>query len=282
MVQGRAMVNETTLPIIEYRLDDYTLPWLGGSEPVVLLHPGLGGNFRLYSPWVPWLANRFRVLRVTARGQGGTERLPERAPSLEGFARDIMDLLDHLGVPEVHWVGASGGGILGQYIAIAYPQRVASLSLIATTAQFRGPAENFDQWLEPLDQDNQREFLERDSVRRFGTEWPERTEWIINELCRTSAAESAILHRWIRTVNLLDEISTIRCPTLIVTGEADTLTSTSDASMMHDRIPNSRISILPGLPHNIAYTHPHEIAALVRGFIDEIRDDNVEYLEPES
>jgi pimeloyl-ACP methyl ester carboxylesterase len=269
-------VSHQSLPLIEHVLDDFTFPWLGGSEPVVLLHPGLGGNIRLYSSWIPWLADRYRVLRVTARGQGGTERPSNRDPSLGGYAQDIVELLDNLGVEDVNWVGASGGGILGQHMAISHPHRIASLSLIATTARFRSPMENYDEWLEPLDQDNQREFLERDSVRRFGTEWPARTEWIINELCRTSAAESALLHRWIRTVDLVDHITDIKCPTLIVTGESDTLTSAGDASLMHDRIAGSRISILPGRPHNIAYTHPHEVAGVVRDFLDEIHHDVAE------
>ena len=267
-------MDDPTLPLIEHVLDDFTLPWRSDPSPVVLLHPGLGGNTRLYRPWVPCLSDRYRVLRVTARGQGGTSRPPWREPSLDGYAQDVVDLLDGLGVSAVHWVGASGGGILGQHVAITHPERMASLSLIATTAQFRSPTENFDEWLEPLDQDDQREFLERDTVRRFGTDDPERTRWIIDELCRTSAAESALLHRWIRTVDLVNEISSIQCPTLIVTGEADTLTSTGDAQIMNDRIPDSRIVILPGRPHNIAYTHPWEVASAVRTFLDELQNDS--------
>jgi 3-oxoadipate enol-lactonase len=265
-------VAEIPLPLIEHAVDDFTLPWTTDSESVVLLHPGLGGNFRLYAPWIPCLGDRYRVLRVTARGQGGTERPADRQPSLHGYAQDALALLSAKGIQKVHWVGASGGGILGQYIAITYPEHIASLSLIATTARFRSPREDLDDWLAPLDNGNHRDFLQHDAERRFGIDEPERRDWIISELSRTSGAESALLHRWIVTVNLLDEIHQISCPTLIVTGEKDTLTSTSDSDLMHQRIPDSRVVILPDRPHNIAYTHPHEVATVVRTFLDEIRE----------
>lgn len=258
------------LPLIEYEVDDFTAPWRSEPAPAVLLHPGLGGNARLYRMWVPFLADAYRVIRVTARGQGGTSRPDGLERSLENFAQDIMDVLEHLEIDSVHWVGASGGGILGQYAALSRPDRISSLSLIATTARFRGPAGNYDDWLEPLDRDDQREFLERDSVRRFGTDNLERTGWIIDELCRTGAAESAAMHRWVHGVNLIDRLPEISCPALIVTGERDTLTDLDDASILADRIPDSRKVILPDRPHNIAYTHPREVAMAVRAFLDDI------------
>lgn len=259
-----------TFPLIQFEVDDFTLPWNDEPPPAVLLHPGLGGNLRLYRPWVPFLADRFQVIRPTARGQGGTSRPDDFERSLENFSQDIIDVLDSLDVPSVHWAGASGGGIIGQYAALRFPERIKSLSLIATTAQFRGPAGNYDDWLEPLDRGDQYEFLRRDSERRFGTDNPARTKWIIDELCRTGADESAAMHRWVHGVNLIDRLGEISCPALIVTGARDTLTDLDDASILADRIPNSRKVILPDMPHNIAYTHPREVATAVRRFLDDI------------
>lgn len=264
------MSNRGTLPLIRFELDDFTDVWSRPAAPVVLLHPGLGGNDRLYRAWVPVLADQYRVLRVTARGQGGTPRPEGYEWSLDGFVQDAIDVLDHLDVERVHWVGASGGGIMGQCAALTQPSRIASLSLIATTARFRGPAGNYDEWLAPLDQGDHRVFLERDTERRFGTDNPARTKWIINELCRTPASVSAEMHRWVRGVDLVEQLPNIACPALIVTGEKDTLTDVGDANILADRIPESQVEILPGYPHNIAYTHPREVATIVRGFIDQV------------
>lgn len=263
-------MRDPDLPLIRFEFDDFTEPWNATPAPVVILHPGLGGNSELYRMWVPVLADRYRVLRVTARGQGGTPRPDDYERSLANFSRDVIDVLDHLDIESAHWTGASGGGIIGQYAAIHYPDRIRSLGLIATTAQFHGPKGDYDEWLAPLDDDNQREFLLRDTERRFGTEHPARTEWIIDQLCRTGGHESAAMHRWVKGVNLIEDLPKIQCPTLIVTAAKDELTSVEDAKIMLEGIPNAREEILPGLPHNIAYTHPHEVATLVREFLDEI------------
>jgi 3-oxoadipate enol-lactonase len=257
-------------PLIHFELDDFTEPWRETPAPVVVLHPGLGGNSRLYRAWVPFLSDAYRVVRVTARGQAGTPRPDGFERSLDNFVRDVIDVMDHLGVERFHWAGASGGGVMGQYAGIAFPDRIASLSLIATTARFRGPTPNYDDWLKPLYDGDQRLFMARDSERRFGTDNPARANWILDELARTGAAESLAMHKWVHTVSLIDDLHKIKCPALIVTGEHDTLTDLNDAQIMADRIPNSRVEILRDRPHNIAYTHPKETATVVRRFLDQV------------
>lgn len=263
-------MTDSGRPLLHHQLDDFTEPWREPDADVVLLHPGLGGNVRLYRPWVPLLADRYRVLRVTARGHAGSPRPPGYQWSLDSFLADVIELLDHLQLDRVHWVGASGGGIIGQYAALTQPDRIASLTLVATTARFRGPLENYDEWLAPLDRGDVAGFFAGDLQRRFGTDDPARTAWIINELERTSGPILAELHRWVHGVDLTDRLPEIVCPTLVVTGEQDTLTDLDDANLLARRIPDARLEVLPDRPHNIAYTHPHEVARLVRSFLDEI------------
>ena len=262
-------VSSSSLPLLHHVLDDFTEPWRDPPVEVVLLHPGLGGNGRLFRAWVPLLADRFRVLRVDARGQGFSPRPEGYSFSAANWLSDVVAVLDHYGIERVHWVGSSGGGIMGQYAAINAPERIFSLSLIATTAYLQGPVGGFDAWLEPLERGDQAEFIGRDIERRFGLDNPTRTAWIIQELCRTPAATSAELHRWVHTVDLRDQISRIGCPALVVTGEHDTLTGLDEARFMAEQIPRARLEIVHNQPHNVGYTHPHLIAGLVREFLDE-------------
>ena len=59
----------------------------------------------------------------------------------------------------------------------------------------------------------------------------------------------------------------IRCPTLIATGEADAGSNPRMARYMHERIPGSTLSILPGLRHSILIEAPEMVANLMRGFL---------------
>jgi pimeloyl-ACP methyl ester carboxylesterase len=259
----------TELPLLHHVLDDFTEPWLDPPAEVVFLHPGLGGNGRLFQAWVPMLADRYRVLRVDARGQGFSPRPAGYTYSAERWLADVLEVLDHHGIARVHWVGTSGGGIMGQFAAINVPERISTLSLVATTAHLQGPVGGFDAWLEPLERGDQAEFIGRDIERRFGRDNPKRTDWIINELCRTPAKTSAELHRWVHTLDLRGDLGRITCPTLVVTGEHDVLTGLDEARFMANQIPNARLKIVHDQPHNVGYTHPHLIAGMVRSFIDE-------------
>lgn len=260
-------MSHESWPLLHHELDDFTEPWRTPSAETVLLHPGLGGNSRLYRGWVPLLGDRFRVLRIDPRGHGSSPRPAGYVWSLDNFANDVITLLDHLEIDHVHWVGASGGGIIGQHVTLSFPHRVQTLSLLATTANFRGPAGDYDEWLAPLDQGDTAAFLWRDAERRFGLDDEARTAWIIQELCRTPASYAAELHRWVRTVDLTDRIDAIACPTLVVTGGLDTLTSLDEAHTLAERIPNAQLEIVPNRPHNVAYTHPQLIAPIVRRFL---------------
>ncbi|MDQ3548852.1 MAG: alpha/beta hydrolase [Chloroflexota bacterium] len=261
-----------TLPLIHHVLDDFTEPWVGEPAPVVLLHPGLAGNGRLYRQWVPVLAERYRVLRVDARGQGMSPRPTEYEWSIDGFMTDVLAVLDQHGIERVHWVGASGGGIIGQHAAASAPERFASLTLLATTPRFRSPTANVADWLAPLDRGDAGEFFRQDTERRFGLEHPARTDWIVNEILRTPVETIAELHRWVVTVDVTGALHNITCPTLIVTGEHDTLTDLSDADLMQRAILNARLHVIKGHPHNVGYTHPRLVAGIVRQFLDDVTD----------
>jgi hypothetical protein len=110
----------------------------------------------------------------------------------------------------------------------------------------------------------------RDAEHRFGTDRPERTRWIVDELARTPAGTTAELHRWVRDVDLTGRLAEIRCPTLVVTGEHDVLTDLNDADLFVQRIPDVRLYVLRGHPHNVGYTEPRLVAGIVRRFLDEV------------
>ncbi|HUG15429.1 MAG TPA: alpha/beta fold hydrolase [Thermomicrobiales bacterium] len=259
-------------PLLYHVLDDFSEPWRAEPAPAVLLHHGLAGNGNLFRAWVPSFANRYRVLRIDARGQGRSPLPDGYAFSLDGFVNDTLAVMDHLSIQRAHWIGTSGGGIIGQHAAVVAPARFASLTLVATTARFRGPAIGVDQWLAPLDRGDTDEFFRQDIVTRFGLEAPERADWIINEIQRTPPETIAALHRWVVGVDLSEAIRAITCPALIVTGEHDTLMDMSDAQLLADRIPNARIHVVEGHPHNVGYTHPALVGGVVRRFIDSVED----------
>ena len=82
----------------------------GQGEPLVLLH-GQGFSRRSFDPVVPALAARRDVIAVDLPGHGESARQPKGAGSAPGdLAVAVAELLDELGLPDVHVAGNSSGG----------------------------------------------------------------------------------------------------------------------------------------------------------------------------
>jgi pimeloyl-ACP methyl ester carboxylesterase len=82
------------------------------------------------------------VIRADCRDQGQSTVYPPGAPSydLDDLADDAVALLDEYGVPRVHVVGGSSGGMVAQLIALRHPERLATMTLICSTPTIPGAA----------------------------------------------------------------------------------------------------------------------------------------------
>lgn len=115
-----------TSPRISYRLH-------GSHGPPVLLLMGLGMRGLVWRPQVEGLRDDHRVVTVDNRGIGDSEPVPGRW-TMKDMADDAVRVLDALGWESAHVVGVSMGGMYAQELALAAPDRVRSLALIATHA----------------------------------------------------------------------------------------------------------------------------------------------------
>jgi pimeloyl-ACP methyl ester carboxylesterase len=107
------------------------------ADPAVLLVQGAGAAMDW---WEDDFCRRLvaggrRVIRYDHRDTGASTTCPAGAPDYTGrdLAEDIVAVLDALGVARAHLVGLSMGGALAQVVALDHPDRVASLTLVATS-----------------------------------------------------------------------------------------------------------------------------------------------------
>ena len=131
------MTTADTIAVEKVRVGDIDIAyrWDGAADgPVLMMAHAMGTSHRLWDPQVPALEERYRVLRYDWRGHGDTDA-PPGPYTLDQFEGDAVGLMDALGLPSVHWVGISTGGMIGQGLAINHATRVATLTLCNTTSQ---------------------------------------------------------------------------------------------------------------------------------------------------
>jgi pimeloyl-ACP methyl ester carboxylesterase len=248
----------------------------GRGEPVLLLNGGLM-SIAAWEPVAAALAERHQVIRCDLRGQLLTPGEPE--PSLEIHVRDVVDLLDELGLDRVHLAGTSYGSFVALRLAARHPERAASVAVVAGTDRITPEA-----WagtvvlrglaLEAIGGGDGGRVLE---ALLPGTYSPEYLE----------AQKTALaFHKtWVRAMptiyfkgfvsmlssmeglDLMPDLGAIRCPALIVAAELDKVFPLERSEALAAGIPNARLVVVPGAPHGIVVERPDVTARLLLDFL---------------
>jgi pimeloyl-ACP methyl ester carboxylesterase len=107
---------------------------LGSGPPLVLLH-GFFGCGATWAPHVERLAERYQLLVPDLRGHGRSS-FPDKQYSHRQTGRDLLGLLDKLGLTRVRALGISSGGMTLLHAAVSQPERFEALTLIGATSEF--------------------------------------------------------------------------------------------------------------------------------------------------
>lgn len=221
--------------------------------PVVMLSHSLASSLKMWEPQMETLRSHYRVLRYDTRGHGQTETTP--APyTLELLEKDALGLLDQLGIEQVHWIGLSLGGMIGQAIALDHPRRLQGLALCNTTSII--PPEAQPIWDERIEgvrtigMTSQREAtMERWFTPSFLKTNPPILNLIQEEFLATPPEGYIGCASAIRRLNYLNRLQEISLPTLILAGDDDQATPVSASRAMHERIRNSTLVVFPSTRH---------------------------------
>ena len=238
------------------------------TDPVVLIH-GVGGDASNWDEIVPYLPDS-NVITVHLRGHGSSP--PIRSPiTVFDFARDVAHEMDALGIPAAHVAGFSLGGQVAQALALEHPQRVSKLALIATVsgrteAECAGAQGRIallkEKGLAAIAEVNR----ERWFTPRFQAEHADKVELRVSQLLQTDAESYLHAFTVFARDDLADRLGEIRAPTLVIAGEHDAAATPRMAKLMHERIANSTVHVLPGLRHSLLIEAPDQVGPLLARF----------------
>ena len=100
------------------------------DAPAVILSPGLGGSGSYWQPNIAALAAEHHVILYDHRGTGRSDRtLPEHV-TVEDLARDMLALMDRLGIASASVIGHAAGGVAGLALAEIAPDRLDRLIVV--------------------------------------------------------------------------------------------------------------------------------------------------------
>ena len=223
------------------------------DAPIAVLSHSLGSNLSMWDFQLSVLEPHFRVLRYDTRGHGGSQTTPG-AYSLDLLGDDAIALLDILGFEQVHWVGLSMGGMIGQNLALRHSNRLLSLSLCDTMAQL--PSETQSIWQERIGIARNKGLdalvdstMERWFTAPYRAQDPAALKLIRQYFLSTSIDGYIGCSEAIRQLDYLDQLKAITLATLIIVGEQDMGTPVAASQAMQQQIEGSQLEIIPNAAH---------------------------------
>ena len=239
------------------------------GKPVLVLSNSIATSLHMWDAQIAELTKHFRVLRYDLRGHGASS-VPAGAYSMDRLGRDVVELLDALGVQRAHFLGLSLGGFIGQWLGIYAPERIDRLILSNTSGQL-GPATLFDERIAAVLQapdmaDTAEAFLKNwFPASMLEAEGPA-IETFRTMLLGIDRRGLAGTYAAVRDTDLRRTAALITRPTLVIAGEYDTVTAASHGEAIATTVPGAKLVMLPSVHFpNIEY--PGEYMQTVLGFL---------------
>ncbi|RJQ87435.1 alpha/beta fold hydrolase [Amycolatopsis panacis] len=239
--------------------------------PLLLLH-AFPLDARMWDQVRAPLAERIRVITPDQRGFGRSP-LPEteREPDLADAARDVLALLDKLGLDRVVLGGCSMGGYLTMALLRLAPERVGGLVLIDTKAAAdtpeaaqnrldlanRAEAEGITGWLAERN-------LPALLADTAAPEVVERVRGLIDAQPPSGVAWAARAMR--NRPDATDVLRQAEVPALVIVGERDALTPLDAANTMVGALPDPTLAVIPDAGHLTPLEAPASVTEAILGW----------------
>jgi len=253
--------------------------YVEGDGPPLLLIQGFSMSASAWGePFLAELRPHFQVIRFSNRGTGQTDK-PDAACSIPMMADDAVGLLDELSIGKAHVMGISMGGSIAQELVLSHPERVLGLVLGCTACggPQRAPAEpqaiamlaatpglsaiDWVKRLAPVTLTPEYVERERDALEAFAEEFAENPT--PPHVMGRHAGAGMLFDSY-------DRLPQMQVQTLIMHCDRDRLNPVQNAQILHDRIPNSKLRIVPEVGHSFFWEKPGESAEAIMEFLSSV------------
>ncbi|GLZ35082.1 alpha/beta hydrolase [Lentzea sp. NBRC 105346] len=233
----------------------------GSGRPLVLL----AGQANNHTWWDRVRDDFPGTITLDWRGTGDSDK-PDMPYSTRGFARDVIAVLDDLGIETADIYGTSMGGRVAQWVAADHPSRVRRLILGCTSPGGPHAVERSNEIRRALIGPGANEVLEE---LMYTPEWRKENPGPYTVLGDPGLLPHARKHHLLASNghDAWDALPRITAPTLILHGTEDQMAPVANASLLAQRIPHAEVHLFPGARH--AYFDECRPAAseLVRDFL---------------
>ena len=213
------------------------------NTTIIFVH-GAGGSAATWFMQLKGLSSDYHVVAIELNGHG---KSPDRAEedSVHSYLHDIHEVISKYDKPIL--AGHSMGGALTQLYALNHPEYLSGIILVGTGAKLRVTPMVFNL----LDNDFEG-YVE--AVGNFMFHEDASEEMIEASKHEVRKCPPQIIHRDFELCDkfdIMDKVSQIKIPTLILVGDADMMTPVKYSTYLKDKIEDSVLHVIEGAGHSV-------------------------------
>ncbi len=248
----------------------------GEGDPLLLIH-GFGADKDNFTRVSAHLTKHYRVIIPDLPGFGESSRPENVTYKIEDQVERVRAFADQLGLTRMHLGGSSMGGFISAAYAAKYPEKVASLWLLAPA----GARAGFDSEVQRAIEETGRNPLLSKKPDDFSTTIEfamSRQPWfpysVKRALAERAAADYELHERILEEIRdpALDGYATrIDTPALVVWGNEDRVLNPKDADALRAIMPNAQVVLMDGIGHLPMIEAPKQAADDYLRFREELQ-----------
>jgi pimeloyl-ACP methyl ester carboxylesterase len=238
----------------------------GTGEPVVFLHGA--GSTRMWLPFYERLSESVDLIAPEHPGFGDTE-FPEWLDGFDDVVLHYRDLFDALELDRLHLVGFSLGGWIAAELAIFYPERLKSLTLITPAGLRVEDAPLANLFAVPPEQIPG--MLFNDDVAPYVDYLPDPTS--LDDIVQAFGEMGTFARlAWSPSFDpkFAHRLPRLRVPTLVVGAEEDRIVPNIHCDRWAEIVPGAKLERIPGTGHALIIQEPDLTADVILRFIEEV------------
>jgi sigma-B regulation protein RsbQ len=247
------------------------------GQPMMFAH-GFGCDQNMWRYVAPAFADEYRIVLFDHVGNGRSDLSAyddDRYATLDGYAADILDIIDEHDLHDVVFVGHSVSAMIGVLAAIRAPERFAHLVLVGPSPRYIN-AEGYPGGFERADIDAMLESLDSNylgwssamaPVIMGNPDRPELGAELTNSFCRT---DQEIARKFARVTFLSDnrdDLGKVQTPALILQCSDDVIAPRPVGEYVYDRLPRSTIVFMNATGHCPNLSAPEETVAAIKAYL---------------
>jgi pimeloyl-ACP methyl ester carboxylesterase len=250
------------MPFVEFNGKNifYQIKQAETNKAIIFIH-GSGGNSRIWKNQLANLDLDYNIIAIDLPSHDQSDNFSEL--SLELYIDVVKSMINNLKLKEVVLAGHSLGGAVIQSYYLNYSDGVKALLLIGTGARLR---------VSPIIlnslQTNFQEFLKGLPIGAF---YRRTSKEIVDEyIAETSKIAPEVIYRDFEICDefdMMDKLSLIDVPCLIICGNDDKLTPVKYSQYYHKNLKDSKLSIIKNAGHMVMLEKPEEVNQAIEFFI---------------